>query len=451
MSVNTIEPDRKRQVLSCYSILREVPRKRYVYKAVWDGREVIAKVFLRSINARRRLRREWRGLEELMRRELNVPKPFFYGTGWNGQWVMVSQRITDSATALELYQQDSSETGRFNVLSLVVRELARLNSKGVLQKDVHLGNFLVSGEQVFALDVGQMAFYAHPLSRNRSLRQLAAVLCFSSSDDSIQNLCRQYTEARNWDFDQQNNAAVREYMDAHLKTAMCKGLKKTLRTSKRYVQFKKNGFTGVFDRMFYEQWEPSTFTSKIDELMDNGTILKNGNTCYVSRINYGDRELVVKRYNYKGFLYSLRNSIKGSRARRCWLYGHLLGMLGIETPKPLGFFEQHKGPIVRRSYILTEFVKGQKLSDILQQDDTSREKRKQVKLLLEELLAKMHNNLITHGDLKPTNVLLTDNGLVVTDLDSMKSYKWSWLCRVNRSKDVARLCRYNEKPGAIVS
>ena len=46
---------------------------------------------------------------------------------------------------------------------------------------------------------------------------------------------------------------------------------------------------------------------------------------------------------------------------------------------------------------------------------------------------------ISHGDLKHTNILITNNGPVLTDLDAMKAYKWKWTCNLRQAKDLARL------------
>jgi RIO-like serine/threonine protein kinase len=43
---------------------------------------------------------------------------------------------------------------------------------------------------------------------------------------------------------------------------------------------------------------------------------------------------------------------------------------------------------------------------------------------------------ITHGDLKHTNILITDNGPILTDLDGMNVHKWTWTYRIRQAKDL---------------
>ncbi len=393
MSVNTIKPNQAKETLTCTKLLREVPNKRYVYKAAWNGKNVIAKVF-NGFGSDFRLKKEWNGLQELLRRKLNAPQPCFYGTTNNGCQVLVTMEITNASTAAEIYQNETAQTGRYNLLILVVRELAKLNNKGVLQKDIHLGNFLISGEQVFSLDAGQMVFYAKPLSRKKSRRQLAAILTFSPDEQKSQNLCLEYAKIRNWDLSNLDEAAVKKYACSYRKYVVRRVLKKTLRTSKHFIKVKKNTYTGMFSRKFIGQSEPSKLFEQIDELMDNGQILKKGNTCYVSRITWANSDIVVKRYNYKGF------------------------------------FEERKGLIIRRSYIITEYVNGENLHHFLQDNKISKDCRSITIRKTVELIENLHKNGITHRDLKLTNILITNNGSVLTDLDAMKVHKVNWICRL---------------------
>jgi tRNA A-37 threonylcarbamoyl transferase component Bud32 len=172
--------------------------------------------------------------------------------------------------------------------------------------------------------------------------------------------------------------------------------------------------------------------------MDEGQILKHGNTCYVSHLNCNGKEVVVKRYNHKGFTHSLRHTIKKSRARRGWLHGHRLGILDIATPKPLAFIEQLKTKLVWKSYLVTEYVEGQKLYDFLKNSDATKEQHQIINNQIKELLDELGKNHITHGDLKHTNILATDKGPILTDLDGMKVHKWGWRYKSSRVKDLQR-------------
>jgi len=218
-------------------------------------------------------------------------------------------------------------------------------------------------------------------------------------------------------------------------------LKKYLRTSKRHLRIKTGVYIAELDRDFCAGAEPRDFIEQIDTLMDAGQVLKKGDAIYVSHITWNNKNLAVKRYDHKGFIHSLRHTIKKSRARKGWLYAHFLGALNIATPRALAFIEQRKGLLIWQSYLVTEYVEGQKLWHFLRDDNvTERQKLDGIRQVV-TLLDKLWNYRITHGDLKHVNVLITENGPVLIDLDGMIVHRWELLYRNKRAKDMERFLR----------
>ena len=438
--IERTETDKQPEYLSCTKLLRFVPGRRRVYEALWNDKIVIAKVFSHTLSAKRHLRREWRGLTNLEHRKLNAPEPLFYGKTEDGQWVVVAEKISGSSTALEIFQKLHKSTEKLELLTLVGKELAKQHIEGVMQKDLHLGNFLMQGNEVFLLDAGQIWFYRCELGRKNSVAQLAMLAAWLPDNRAkeMNELCKQYYEVRGWDFERSDQNIFWKYLAACRRRAVRKGLRKSLRTSKRFIKVGDGRYIGVFDRSFCRDAKPFDFIERIDALMDNGKVLKNGNTCYVSRLTWNGMDIVVKRYNYKGIIHSLRHTIKKSRARRCWLNGHRLGIYNIATPKPLAFFEQRRGFIISKSYLVTEYIEGSSLYYYLRDENISRQKRKAAVQETKNLLDEMARYRITHGDLKHTNILITENGPVLTDLDSMRFHKCNLTFRTGRVKDILR-------------
>lgn len=369
-------------------------RQAQVYNALWNSKSVIVKVFSHKISAKRHLKKEWQGLNLLQSRGLNAPQPLFYGQTENGQQAIVMEKIADSTTALDAIRKTPGETAKLNLLAHVCEELARQHNKGVLQKDLHLGNFLVSpvknstgripdaavekgkisngvsGDKVFVLDPRQMRFFSHQIPKEKSISQLASLgNCLPTSNtESIARVYKQYFRIRGWHFEKSDEALLQKQLIAHRKRAVKKWVKKCLRTTKRYLKIKTNNFLAVFDKSFCEGDKPLDLIKQIDALMDKGQILKNGHTSFVSRLRWNDKNIVVKRYNHKGFIHSLRHTIKKSRARRNWLHAHRLRELNITTPRPLAYIEQRKGLLVWKSYLVTEYIKGRNFSDFLRDE-----------------------------------------------------------------------------------
>jgi len=430
----------KTESLTCTGVLRTVSGRRRVYDALWNGRRVIVKVFSDRISARRHIKREWRGLRLLQKRGLSSPEPLFYGKTETGRWAVVVQRMADSSTVLDILGETTDNTKRIELLVPVCKELAKQHSKGVLQKDLHLGNFLLAKGKVFAIDSGQMQFFSRQIARKRSISQLALLMCCLPAGETgtISRVCEEYARVRGWHFSRSDEALLQKQLIVQKKRVIRKGLRKSLRTSKRHLRIKSGGYVAVLDRGFCQGAEPLDFIERIDGLMDAGKILKDGNTCYVSAVRWNGRAMVVKRYNHKGFIHSLRHTIKRSRARRGWLHGHRLGMLGISTPKPLAYIEQRRGMLVWKSYLVTEYVEGRKLYDFLRDGNVTEEKQSEITRKVGELLDKLGEHRISHGDLKHTNILITENGPVLSDLDGMQVHKLGWAHKIKQNKDIKR-------------
>ncbi|MHC4507986.1 MAG: lipopolysaccharide kinase InaA family protein [Planctomycetota bacterium] len=438
--IKRISPTEVKESLLCTSVLRSIPGRRQIYDARWNDQHVVAKVFSHTIKARYHLRREWRGLDQLQKRGLNAPKPLFYGKAEDGRWVIVSQKILDSATLLDVLSATTEKSKELALFVEAAGELAKQHSKGVIQQDLHLGNFLKAGEKIYALDPGQMQFFPSAVPRERSVSHLAMLAGYlpTGEAESVGTVCKKYFQARQWHFEKSDEALLRKQVGVHRKKAIRHGLRKCLRTSRRCRRIESGRCAAVFDKSFLGRAEAADFIRQIDAVMDEGKILKKGNTCFVSRLTWEGQDIVIKRYNHKGFIHSLRHTIKGSRARRGWLCAHRLVMLDIPTPKPLAFIERRKGRLILNSYLVTEFVEGKSLHDFLQDHNVAQEQRLKMARRVVSLLDQMAEHNITHGDLKHSNILVTGTGPVLTDLDGMKVHALGRQCRLRHLKDVKR-------------
>ena len=430
--------------MTCLGLLRAIPGKRRVYDALWNGREVVVKVFSRGAGAKRHLEREWRGLNLLGDRGLSTPEPLFFGKTEDGDRAVVTEKIVASSTVLHAFNEAVSPTDKLDIMRLVCEELARQHSKGVLQKDMHLGNFLLQEGKVFALDPAEMCFLGRKISRKLAISQLAILASILPEEnvEEITNLCKNYAAERSWEFAPTDMTLFWRKLAEHKKDGIRRSLKKCLRTNKRHVKTARCGWHAVASRDFFDKVNFDEFLENIDELMRGGQILKDGNTCFVSRVSLGGRDVVIKRYNCKGFIHSVRHTIKRSRARRNWLHAHRLGMLGIATAEPLAFIEKRKGMIVCKSYFVAEYVDGPSLSAFLKDDSLSKEERLVLGRKITEMLNKLNEHRITHGDLKHSNILIAENRPVLIDLDSMTVHRLNCLLKNRQQKDMASFENY---------
>ncbi|MBN1796369.1 MAG: protein kinase [Sedimentisphaerales bacterium] len=439
--INHCTPQNKNQTVLCEELLRKIDGKRSVYRGRWQNHPVIIKIFEKGFGAKAKLLKEWQGFNELKKRKINTPETYFYGHSNNGGWVMVIEEICKSETAIELFNRARSNEQKLEILRLLLGELAKLNTAGVMQTDLHMGNFLIRGTEVYPLDTARMKFFGGPIDREASIKQ-AALLCWYIPKDAAaltNGFLEQYVELRGWKLEQEDKLSAQRYTAKHNRKAIRKGLKKCLRTSTRQVRKKRKDYLAVFDREFFEKLDAELLPEKIDSLMRAGQILKSGRTCFVSLIESAGVKVAVKRYNHKGFLHSLRHTAKGSRARKSWIKGHLLGMISVQTPKPLAFIEQYKGSLLRQAYILTKYVNGRNLHRYKTEEKPNKENLNNIMSQIKDVVEVLHQNRITHGDIKKSNILVTDDSICITDLDAMIRHRTGFLYSYYKKKDAKDL------------
>ncbi len=424
----------------CDELIRSVPGRRQVFRGRWEGAAVIIKIFCGKWSARRHVLREWRSLRKLNSSGLSCPEGLFYGRGGDGRWICVSEAISNAADVCGIFESGPEENRKFAILCEVVREAARQHNSGVLQKDMHLGNFLYDGKRVYAIDTAQMRFFNKSIGIKRSLKQLGQ-LCTNlpaEKKDYAGKLAEVYFQCRGLQISKPLTEKLYQRIERARQANLKRTLKKTMRNSKRYYRFKNGELSGMFSRFFCPPAGASDFAGRLDRLMEEGQILKRGNTCFVSRAKWNGRDVVIKRYNHKGWGHSLRHTLKGSRARRVWLNGYRLRELDIGTPLPVCFIEKHRGLMLYCAYIVNEFVDGPRLHEFLKDQNRTQQERTNTIEQVKKLLDRLHKHRITHGDLKPSNIIVTKNGPVLLDLDSMRVHHLGLLYRRYRAKDLQR-------------
>jgi hypothetical protein len=142
-----------------------------------------------------------------------------------------------------------------------------------------------------------------------------------------------------------------------------RALDQTLRTNAKYALVKTANWQCVFTKSFWPQADQLDFAKNLDKIIESGQILKSSNTCTISQIKWNNSDMAVARYETKGFLDSLRQTIGHSAAKSAWLNAHRARLLKTPVPNLLAFIEFRKSGLVKSSCFVTSYAKGQKLPD----------------------------------------------------------------------------------------
>ena len=420
--------------------MRDIPGRRKVYAGKWNGIDVIAKIFEGRFSARRYVKRECSALKELLRRGIVTARPLFYGSCEGGKAALVIEKIGDGITAIDVFKDITDTADRNDFMLAVFKQLAQQHNRGILQDDLHLGNFLVLGRKFYPIDAGRMRFIKQHPEKSKSLDQAAVLISSIGLDEAIdiEKLLYEYARTRGWTFNQNDFDSFKKKLFFYRNKAVANWVKKCLRTSKRNIRFKGKGFRGVFKRIFLEGISADGFNTNIDRLMDTGQILKRGNTCYVSRFNLIGSDIVVKRFNHKGFIHSLRNTIRRCRAKYCWIEANRLLVSGIATPAALGYFEKRRFGILWCSYYISQYIDGPSFYELLRDSNISRDLKAKAIGQAKWLLWQLKENMISHSDLKQSNILFDNNGAKIIDLEAIKAHKSGIACQRRLKKSIIR-------------
>lgn len=182
-----------------------------------------------------------------------------------------------------------------------------------------------------------------------------------------------------------------------------------------------------------------------DVLLSGGEMLKDGDRCTVVKVMPpgATKTLVLKRYNAKGSLHTATHVMLRSRARWCWINGRKLLEAGLLTPRPLAFHEErYAGAFRLRSFLLSEFVPGISLRDVIEQDQADQEDLRSFAKQFAFIWQTLGQMRIGHGDMKATNFIVDSNKrLWMIDLDGMRVHRSRLLLRRERRNDLARFMR----------
>ena len=141
---------------------------------------------------------------------------------------------------------------------------------------------------------------------------------------------------------------------------------------------------------------------------------RNRHVCIDLPLEGGAETVIVKAFGRQAWLRDLRDSRRGSKARRTWLAATHLVEHGVGTPAPVGYLERWEGKRLTESYFIAAYLPGvvsfhEALLELFHE-------RPEAALFMELLecvaagVRAMHAAGFVHNDLGAQNVLLRPEG-----------------------------------------
>jgi tRNA A-37 threonylcarbamoyl transferase component Bud32 len=434
------------QVFNSEQVVRVIPRRRMVAFGVWQGKQVVAKLFYDNKNARRHMEKDIAGIQSLQKNKIPTPELLYEGaTADKRVYILIFERIFDSRNLEDLWREKRCMDDVLSILKSVVIEIATQHVLGLMQHDLHLKNFLLTDKTIYTLDGAQIESFPNMLSKSVSMNNLALFLSQLGIDAEGYHeiLFRHYADARGWSLKPEDTVdlllMIRKWNDHR----WGKFIKKIFRNCTDFVRIRNWQWYGMYNRA-YESPEFLDFMANPDSAFSHPSahLLKAGRSSTVVKVTLGQRDLVVKRYNMKNGWHRLRRCLRSTRALSSWRLAQKLCLFDIPTARPVAFIEKRVLGLRGKSYYVTEYVSGEHAGDFFKHnnmmEDTIMDMVKRISLLLKSV-AKLE---ITHGDLKITNILIDAHKQpVLIDLDgaaehlSLTGLRKAWRKEIERFLD----------------
>lgn len=422
-------------------LLRVLPGKRIVGEGCWNGRHVLAKLFVANGSVRH-WTQERSGIEALS--EAGVPTPGIVladalpGAGH----VLLTEFVEGALSLAEAWKPlSSSPAGNdaaLAVLSPAFHALGRLHAAGLVQADLHLGNFLQGGEDILVIDGDAVRSITpgKPLDEQQACANLAVLLAQLPMvwDAYRSPLLTAYVAGGG--VQPTDPATLDEAVSRVRAWRLRDFLGKTLRDCTLFSVVRGAWRFSAVRRSEADFLAPIMIAP--DDAMRGGLLLKDGRTSTVARVEHEGRELVIKRYNLKNLRHALARFWRPSRAWHSWREGHRLAFFGIATPAPLALIEERIGPLRRRAFLVTEHCPGVNLLELLSGDVVP---QGDVAQAIVDLFKSLHDVRISHGDLKATNLLWHAGRVLLIDLDAVQQHTSPQRHAKAWQRDRARLLR----------
>ena len=402
--------------LKLKACVREVPGKRRVFTASWNNQDVFVKVFEHKSSRERHFSRELKGLEAFKQNNINTPEVL-----WHGKLPEITdEKVSSDSPAIislkvdgspfdEVFIESTLDT-RNSLAEKLISTVLKHHAANLIQTDIHPGNFLVDQGNIFSLD-GDALLISDQLSQNEKLSNLALLIAQFPVEQ--EELFTSVLKQKGINLTELNPLVEKA------RTKRCqKYMKKIYRDCTEIKTiFSAGSYSYIKRKIYDEHWQALIDDPNSYIPQDASKLLKNGNTATVAPSNIGCTPVVIKRNNYNKNTATFFKRFKESRSSTCWKNAHRLLNYGLKTPKPLALIEKKLGPVTKRAFFVCETVDGAQALKFFKENPNDALIKKAVAIF------KVYEKcLITHGDCKATNYIVSEDDIYIIDLDSMKEH-----------------------------
>lgn len=381
--------------------------------------------------------KEGRMYLELSRRGIDVPNVLAFGVakrfGLLRRDLLLTEKVKEALSLQEFIPSilgDRVFSAKQEFIQHFANFIKTLHNKGIQHTDLHVGNILVGKQnraRFYLLDVDRVILNHTALSEETVNKNIALLLCafwsLSSSQERFRFLKfyagRQHIRSESRRAEEIKQVALKISHRVWKKKAI-----RCLRTNSRFIKSRYKNFNIYRVRRPEIENALDILLPDPDDVLNRGVVLKDGRTVKAAKVEINGKSYFLKRYNCKGNLYRIRNTFRRSRAVRTWFATWGLTVRNVPVPKAFACLEERHFGLLERSYLLYEYVDGNRLCDVWPLLDDFGKRRMLSKLAI--TIGNMHLFGGFHGDLKWPNILVSEMrgrfNITLSDLDGSRIF-----------------------------
>ena len=391
----------------CREVFRSIRGKRLVCLGNLQGANVIMKLYFARHRAHRHWRRSDNGCRAFLERGIPAPGILFSGYLPEYDFYAMVLEFLEGATRIDrMLETMNEEQERPGLLERLMRELARHHMAHILQNDLHLGNFMVKGHDIYSLDGDQVKICRILPGRKRSLKNLVGLLAnLPSSRDADLDACIQcYGEERNWILTEAEVSDVKNAVYGIRKKCLSRYLGKSLKSRDPFVARTKPGMFMVIDKRHTDIHLEDILGAAGKPVKAQGDLGRMG----FRVINCGGNDLLELS------LFAVGPQIfkRVFGAVRVWSNALMLNRIGLQTPEPVALVLRRKAPFLWRCSVFFRAVEGIGLRSYISSSVSAQDAGDRISSGLMDAFDRMGRVGISPGRLLPEQVMISGKRLL---------------------------------------
>lgn len=395
--------------------------------------------------------REFSSLDRMWKSNASIaPRPLALGRTNQNEGVLVSTFYQGQTLTEALMEKDCD---RVALLSKVGKTIGAFHLAGMIHRDLHAENILVTPSNVLIVDLQSTIMLSRHLktpnfSRTRDLGALNYSLWRHTTEDERRVLVSASIR------EESKALGSRSQKEAFLTTWGRKIERSAWRHFHRHARSRTKKAKSAGRRFSIASWKNLTGLKKqsllqgdLEKILElhsesiyarDHNVIKDDQRSKITRIHLDQQTYVIKETSCRNVARGFTDNLRGSAARRAWRAAYGLEARNIRAPEAFAFVEERVVGIIRRSILILG-----ELNEIISPLDLSQVDPQSCLNLVTESIMELHRKGVDHGDLKVTNYVFSGEldkptQAIPVDLEQVKFHR-----KVAYSRRVEALAQLN--------